>query len=371
MSSVATQNRDEVAWPVPVSARVEDVEMYWEARFRTLAGRQEGAIGIDQLPCLGCDGDHWRHAKRSGRWVPMSRRVLRLAGAALTDGLRAHAAVLDAGGAALLHGGSSLAWFGLRGFDLSVFHVVRRRGTTTDACELAEVHRVRALDPQDVVTVRGVPTMTPLRAIWSEASRYADPRSFDRGVVRIGRILDDAHVKGLVTWEQLHDSIDRLAQRGRAGTRLLRAVAAPRVPGTSPTETRLEDRFEEVLHIAGAAPMRRQCVVGGDRPIGRADFRDPDRPMVAEVNSLAFHSTPSDQDDDLRRYAAMVHAGFSVVVVWEDALWSNTASVVAAVAEGRRRASRGEPAVVHTVGCPWPAVADRLVIGGYARRYRG
>lgn len=345
--------------------------MHWEDRFRTLAERQEGAIGIDQLPSLECNGDHWRHAKRSGRWTPLSRRVLRIAGGPLTDGLRAHAAVLDAGCSAILHGASTLAWVDLRGFDLSTVHVVRRRGTTSVPCTLAQVHRVRALDPQDVVVIRGVPTMTPLRAIWSEASRFSDPESFERGFVRVARILDDAHVKRLVTWEQLHDSLDRLGKPGRAGTRLMRAVAAKRMPGSSPTESKIEDRFEEVLQVAGAPPLMRQCVVGGERPIGRVDFRDTDLPVVAEVNSLDFHSTPSDEEADLRRYADMVEAGFCVVVVWEDALWSNTWSVVEAVAEGRRRARAGRPAVIHTVGCPWPADPDRIVIGSGPRSYRG
>jgi very-short-patch-repair endonuclease len=117
--------------------------------------------------------------------------------------------------------------------------------------------------------------------------------------------------------------------------------------------------------------MERQVVVGGDRPIGRSDHRDPSMPLIVEVNSLAFHSTPSDQDADERRYGQMVAAGFTVVVVWEGALWSNTASVVAAVAEGRRRARRGNPSVVHTVGCPWPADPCRVVVGGSSLRYRG
>lgn len=345
--------------------------MHWEARFRVMAERQEGVLGIDQLPDLEADGDRWRHAKRSGRWAALSRRVIRLAGAPMTDGLRAHAAVLDAGGRAILHGPSSLAWFDLRGFDLSTVHVVRRRGTTTESCDLARVHRVRALDPRDIVVIRGVPTMTPLRAIWSEASRYSGPRSFDIGLLRIGRILDDAHTKRLVTWEDLQSSVDRLAKCGRAGSRIMRAAVAKRPPGTSPTESRLEDRFEEVAGSADAEPMRRQCVVGGVRPIGRTDFRDDELPLVAEVNSLAFHSTPSDVEADLRRYAQLIEAGFCVVVVWESALWSNTASVVGALAEGRRLARAGKPMVVHTVGCPWPDDPDRIVIGDRDQRYRG
>lgn len=345
--------------------------MHWEAQFRHLAARQDGVVGIDQIGPAGCDGDHWGRAKRSGRWATMSRRVVRMTGVPPTPAMRAHAAVLDAGGGAFLHGGSALGWFALRGFDLSRPAVARPRGTTSTPCELAAVHRVRDLVDRDVVVVRGVRSMTPLRAIWSEASRYSDERSFERGVLRIGRLLDLANRRDLVRWDELHLSIERLGRRGRAGTRIMRAAAERRLPGTSATESRNEDRFEEVLADARIDPMERQVVVGGDRPIGRSDHRDPDLALVVEVNSLVFHSTPSDQEADEQRYADLVAAGFTVVVVWEDALWSDTESVTGAVHAGRRHARRGDPAVVHSVGCPWPADPARIIVGTSTRRYRG
>lgn len=345
--------------------------MHWEAMFRAVAMQQEGVLGIDQLSDLGSNGDHWRHAKRSGRWDALSRRVVRLAGTRPTDGQRAHAAIQDAGGGAVLHAGSALAWVGVRGFDLARPHVVRRRGTTSTPAVLAVVHRLRDLDEPEIITVRGVGVVRPIRAIWSEASRYSASWSFEHGLKRITNILDDAHRLGLVRWDELHASIERLGRPGRAGTKIMRAAGVKRQPGSSPTESRLEDRFEAVLETAGAPPLRRQPVVGGIRPIGRSDHRDPKLPVVAEVNSLVFHSTPSDQESDEERYAAMVEAGFCVAVVWETALWSDTGSVVAAVGEARRRARRGETVVVHTTGCPWPEDPDRLVAGRRDPPYRG
>ncbi len=108
--------------------------------------------------------------------------------------------------------------------------------------------------------------------------------------------------------------------------------------------------------------MLRQCVVGGDAPIGRVDHRDPDLPMVSETNSLTFHSLPSDQEADQARYDALVGAGFSVAVIWETALWSHPSNVVAAIRETRRRSRCGEPAIVHSAGCPWPEDPARIVI---------
>lgn len=292
----------------------------------------------------------------------MSRRVLVLAGTAPTPDQRAFAAVLDAGAGAVLHGPSALAAFGLRGFELATVKVTRRRGTTSARCELAEVHRLRHIRACDVVAVRGIPTVSPLRAIWSEASRWASPRWYEVGLRRIGRLLDDAHRLGLVTWTDLHRSVAQLARKGRAGTRLMRELARERRPGTSPTESHNEDRLEEIIRRTSLPMPLRQRVVGGDAPIGRADHRDPELPLVLEVNSRTFHGLPSDQAADEERYAALIAAGFHVLVVWEDDLWSHPGNVVDALRTARRRARRGPPAVLHTASCPWPADPDRQII---------
>lgn len=345
--------------------------MHWEVRFRQLAETQMGVIGRDQVAHLDCTIHHWWRARRNGRWTALSPRVLRLDGTTETDGQRALAAVLDAGAGAVLHGCSSLAWFGLPRFDLSRIHVARPRGTTTEGCSLAVVHRLRDVRPHDLVVVRGVPTMAPLRAIWSEASRYSSERLYERGLQRIGRLLDDAHTRKLVRWVDLHETVDELQRSGRAGTRIMRELAAERPPGSSPTESRNEDRLEEILREAGAAPLERQPVVGGHAPIGRTDHRDPCLPLVIETNSLAFHSTLSDQRADEIRYAALVEAGFTVGVVWENDLWSHRQSVIELVSAARSRARRGDHGVLHSASCPWPCDLDRLIIGTLGSPYRG
>lgn len=344
--------------------------MHWEDRFRQLASLQFGVIGLGQLGDLGCGGTHWGRAARSSRWEPLSRRVLRLAGCPTTDGQRAMAAILDAGGGAILHGPSTLAWAGLRGFDLREVHVVRRRETTRKVPTLASLHRLRGLCESDVITLRGVPSTTIVRAIWAEASRWSDPRLFEYGVRRLGGVLDEANRKRLLTWAELHVAVDGLGGRGRAGTRLMRALAAERPPGSSPTESRNEDRLEEIVRRAGMTPLRRQVLVGGARPIGRVDHRAEDLPLVVETNSVAHHSLPSDRERDLERYAGLVAAGFAVAVIWEDALWSHTTSVIETLGEGRRLAASGRPGVIHSAGCPWPADVAR-VVGASRRSYRG
>ena len=328
--------------------------MHWEARLRRLAALQSGVIGIHQMANVGGDHRWWTNARRNGRWEPMSDHVLRADGTPVTVEQRAFAGVLDAGPTAFLADESALAWFGVRNRSLEPVQVARRRGTTNRPGALAGAHRFRQVSACDVAVVRGLPVLSPVRAAWCEAARLsALPEEW--GVPRLERVVDDLHRAHLLTWDQLHESIRRLGRRGRSGTTLMRTIAVRRAPGTSPTESRLEDRFVEVLTGADVAPLVPQVVVGGDRPIGRTDFRDPDLAMVVEINSLTFHTTPSDRDADRRRYAQLVAAGFAVAVVWEDDLWSNRSDVVRVVAQARDAAAAGRPAVFHTASCPWPA----------------
>ena len=332
---------------------MEDHEMHWEARLRRLAATQEGVIGIHQMSILGGSHHWWTNARRNRRWEALSDHVLVADGWPVTAEQRAFAGVLDAGPTAFLHDESALAWSGVRNRRLAPVAVGRRRGTSNHRVDLASVHRLRDVRPGDVLVVRGLPVLSPIRAVWAEAARHAH-QPLDWSVPRVGRALDDLHRLHLVRWEELRHSLTMLATRGRAGTTIMRELARKRPPGSSPTESRLEDRCAALLGEAGVRPLKPQVVVGRERPIGRTDFRDEDLPMVSEVNSLTFHTTPSDRDGDRRRYGQLVAAGFSVAVIWEDDLWSNSADVLRVVETARRTARSGRPEVLHTASCPWP-----------------
>lgn len=328
--------------------------MHWESRFRTQAGLQEGLLAKFQLQAIECTPEHWRRARHNGRWDELGPRVLLERGLVLNDHRRALAAVLESSPGAMLHGTSALAWLGMRTFDLRRIYVARPRGISGAPASLAEVHRLRALRSQDVAVVRGVATETALRAIWALAGRYSSPALFDVGAARIGTLLDAAHRLDLVTWAALHEMVEDIRQRGRRGTVLMRALAADRPPGSSPTDSRQEDRLEHLLEQAGARPLVRQPVLGGHEPIGRCDHRDDVLPLATETNSLLYHTTPSDRAVDERRYQRLTIAGFTVGVLWEDDLWSAPRAVVETVALARHHAAAGDKVVVHSPGCPWP-----------------
>lgn len=284
----------------------------------------------------------------------MSRRVIKQRGSPGSDAQRVLAAVLDASPGAALHHRSSLAWLGFRGFDLRDLEVARARDQSGQCPTLATLHKLRSIRPHDIVVVRGVVTETALRAIWCEAAQYASPGRAGVGYLRIGHLLDAGHRMGLVTWAGLHEMVEDIHERGRSGTVIMRALADERPLGSSPTESNLESRLEEVLDRAGCRRLRRQIRVGGHEPIGRADHVDDVLPLVVETNSMTFHTTPTDRASDEQRYLRLMDAGFAVAVMWEVDLWGNERGVVMTLSQARQYAARGQPAVLHSPGCPWP-----------------
>lgn len=326
----------------------------WEAALIRIADENDGLVGRCHLPGIGPDRNIWRAAQRTGRWETLSSRVLRSLSAPRTEPQRLRAAVLDAWPGAFFHAESALAWLGMGGYALADVQLARMRGVSNVRAQLASIHSLRAVRAHHLVLHRGLVTENALRAIWCIAARYSSPRLFELGVAKIGTVLDHAHREGLLTWAGLHEMVEDIQQRGRAGTRVMRACAAGRPPGTSPTESRQEQRFEEVLDGASVRRFRRQVVSGGREPIGRADFADDDLPLLVEINSLKFHVEPTDRARDERRYAAFVEAGFTVLVVWEDDLWRHPQAVLDVVHRARSFARRGRAGVVHSPGCPWP-----------------
>lgn len=328
--------------------------MDWEANFMDRSSRQEGLLARYQVGGLGCTIDHWWRAKRSGRWVDLSPRVIGPRGAPESESRRALAATLDSGPAAMLHRRSALAWQGLRGYDLRAIETARLRGLPTWSPTLAEVHFLRDVRPHDLIVVRGVPTETTLRAIWCEAAMYASPARFDIGMKKIGRLLDEANRLKLVTWAGLHEMVEDIHKRGRGGTVLMRALAEERQPGSSATESRNEKQLEDLLAARGARPLRRQVVVGGHEPVGRCDHRDDQLPLVVETNSLEHHTSPSDRGADESRYEQLMDARFTIGVIWDDDLWKNPRGATDTVELARHYAAAGIRAVIHSPGCPWP-----------------
>jgi very-short-patch-repair endonuclease len=295
-----------------------------EQELLALAARQYGLAHRKQITSLGLGPSAIRHLTDTGRWHWRSGHVLQLTGAPATADQDAMLAVLDLNheGAALSYQTSAAMW-GLPGFATRPFHVVghRMRGRNHD--HLGIIHQPRLLLPDHIMTLRGIPTVSPTLTLFQLAATLRWPQQVERA-------LDNALTSGLTSIVLMNRALKRLARRGRPGIALMRGLLDARPPGYVPTATNLEARFEHVAHRAGHWGFVRQVNVGDEYDwIGRVDFVDRDKKIIVEVQSSRFHGGLVDQLRDAQRIAALRAAGWTVIEVLEHDLWHNPDKVIA------------------------------------------
>lgn len=310
---------------------IDDVDL------RRLAARQHGLATVRQAEAVGIGERRRRLLVDARRWERITPRVLRLVGSPETAAQRLMAAVLDAGSGAALRAYTACAWWGIPGTVLEPIDVSRTRGHARKV-RGDRRHDPLLLPPHHVRVLDGIPAVTPARALFDVAGTQRRGADLPWFVDRVARLTDAAWSLRLVSGTTLHAMLEDLAQRGRPGIRVMRAVLADRGPGYIPPASGLESRFAQILRNAGEPPMQRQVDVGSDHDwIGRVDFRDEGRPLVVEIQSERFHTSLSDHQRDRIRIAAMEAAGLTVIEVTEEDVWHRPEMVVAQVRDARRR----------------------------------
>ena len=300
-----------------------------DQRMRSLSSSQHGVVGREQLRYHGVSRQALAYRLRSTDWEPLTPRVLRLVGAPVTDWQRAMAAVLDAGGGAVVSHTSAAALWGLPGFDLRRIHVIRARTTTGRRTTLAEVHHPRAL-PEHHRTVRqGVPITTLARTVVDLAGAEHP--------ARVELALHAAARVGL-RWTAVADVVRELEAKGRTGIGVARDLVA-RAQATRPLGSGLEGRLLRILAGAGLPQPRRQVDLGGGDWVGRIDFYYDDVGLVIEVDGSWHHEGAPDVRRDKRRLAALAAGGFRVLPMSEHLVRTSPDDVVRLVREARRWAA--------------------------------
>lgn len=253
-------------------------------------------------------------------------RVLRHRAGMVNLGQQLLLGVLDAGDGTVLWGRPAAHWWGFGRYRAFPVHVTRpRSGLRTP--RLARIHTTTTIEPaRDVTVHRGIPIVRPERLLLWLARQLTQRYGHELAAARLGRTLDHAWREGLVDGRRMHTVVERCAGKGNAGIVVLRQLLEERPPDYRPTDSTLERRWEEVVGPL-ASSFRRQVTLGDDAPIGRFDEVHVDRPLVVEIHSEKFHTTPTDVENDERRIAQLVAAGFAVVVYWEYDIWHDAQRV--------------------------------------------
>lgn len=295
-----------------------------------LAERQHGVVAVHQLHDLGLDPVQVARLHAVHGWEQLTADVLRRTGSTPCAAQRVAAAVLDAGPGAVLSHDSAAAWWGHGGSPLErPVHVSTTRNSSRRR-SLTRVHRVRRLEAQWVTDRLGVAVARPPLV----ALNLFAIHSYERA----STVTDALWSQRLLTGRSIAMFLDVMGRRGRNGTAGLRRYLSERGEHYVPPDSGLESRVRSILDAAGI-PMRRQVNSGDESVwIGRVDFRHPSLPLIVEVQSELHHTSLVDRRHDKRRIEALEAAGFEVVELTDELVWTDPAAVVAAVRAGLRRA---------------------------------
>jgi very-short-patch-repair endonuclease len=293
-----------------------------DTRIERLAARQHGVFTRAQARDGGLSRAAIVHRLDKRRWIAVTRRVYRIAGAPATPRAELIATVLSAGRDGVATGSSALALHGIRGFDLLPPRVVI--GRRPHALALSGVVETFRLRESHCTLVDGIPTATVARALFD----LAGPASKRR----LARAVDAALAARKVTVPQLLEVIDDLAERGRAGSRNLRAVIAEREVGYRAPATDLESLLLELVVAAGLPePERQVSLTGHPGWIGVVDFAWRVQRVIVETDGAAFHDSMTDRENDERRDRALEATGWTVLRFnWND-LTKRPTSVIATI----------------------------------------
>lgn len=299
-----------------------------------VAAEQWGVLSVPQLLACGLSYGAIRTRKRTGRFHELHRGVVAVGHSNPPWQGRLLAAVLACGPTAVLSHHAAAALWGFAERDANRFPEVTVVGPSTRLHRGIRVHRTAALDPRDRRRCQGVPVTSPARSLLDRAQQL-DPRALQVEVRR-------AQALGTVGHRELVEVLVRLAPR-RGSRRLAIAIAN----GPQPTKNVFEDLVLDALLDAGFVPpdVNKPLVIEGRRLV--PDFRWPQRRLIVEADSRAWHAGEAARAEDDGRQALLEAAGERVLrVTWAQIVARRAATVARVGAAGapsvdptRRRAS--------------------------------
>lgn len=279
---------------------------------------QLGVATRAQLAGVGLDHRSIDGLVRRGELAALSRRVLRRTGPPI-EGQHLSAAVLDAGGDAALSHAAASGWWGIPGFS-GKWPEVARTTNTRRTTDLATVHQLRALPDSWVTVHRGIRIVRPELCILELCG------SVPKG--RAARALDNAWSMRLLSGRSVIALLAQYGEMGRNGTAFLRELIDERGVDYVPPASGLESRMAWLVRKGDLPDIARQVDSGGERWVGRVDFRVVGLPVIIEVQSERYHASLLDRDADRRRFEALREAGFHVVEVGDVEIWEDPHAVI-------------------------------------------
>ena len=262
-----------------------------EGRVLSLAAKQDGVISARQFGALGADKD-WIDRRRAIGWlVPIFRGVYAIGHPPRTRRGWYFAALLAGGERSALSHRTAAAVHGMLGpsgrLDLSV-------PRSASGIQGIRIHRPRMLRRDDIVVVDGLRVTSPARTLIDLAD-FGKRRLLERAI-------DQAEFHRLHL--PLGDVHHRVRRRPRS--RLLRAVIAEHVAGSTITESEAEELFLALVRRAGLPAPEPQVQLWGRR----RDFVFRRARVVVEIDGRQAHDRAGAFERDAVRDAEVVVNGY-------------------------------------------------------------
>jgi very-short-patch-repair endonuclease len=268
-----------------------------DARINRIAAAQHGLLSTAQMEEAGISARIVQHRVQRGQMVRMHRGVYRI-GPIVSPRAAEMAALLVCGTHAALSHWTAGALHGL---------LVPRRDHPIQVTVASggprsrpglRIHRSAHLPEDEVALVDGLRVTTPFRTLVDLAG-HVDPRELERMVARGDR-------DGLMEGDVVRMGLNRHA--GRPGIGALRALLAPGV-GPAFTRSELESRVLALIREGRLPQPATNVRVAGLE----VDFLWRDGGLVAEADGFRFHGDRAAFEEDRRRDAILVAAGYRVV----------------------------------------------------------
>jgi very-short-patch-repair endonuclease len=187
------------------------------------------------------------------------------------------------------------------------------------------VHRSRVLPDSEVTKHRGVPTTTVARTLLDIAPGLK--------ISELRDVFNSAARRDMIDMEDIERVLDR--GQGRHGSVALRVVADEWHPDDARARSKLENRFIRLCVNAGLGRPEQNVEVLGYE----VDCLWRDQMVVVELDSVGFHSQPSELDRDRERDIVLRQNQFEVLRYTNWRIKNKPGWVVATLIEAMRRST--------------------------------
>jgi very-short-patch-repair endonuclease len=261
-----------------------------------IAELQHGLALTEQLRALGLGGSATSRRCKDGRLFRVHRGVYLVGRRTLTPRGAMLAAVLAVGDGALLSHGSALQLWGIIPVSIGPHEATAARLRRSRDGYTA--HQSSTLAPADLAAIDNIPVTAPARSLLDFAVG-ADPGELETAIneARVHRLLRANDLERL-----------RARTEGHHGWGSLnRLLDAEREPDFSRREA--ERRLRRLVREARLPEPRRNVRVHGYE----VDLYWPERGLVVEVDSYAFHGNRRAFEQDRHKQADLIDVGLEVL----------------------------------------------------------